>query len=75
MIKELVELFNMILEKRKIPKDWKLLDTILLYKKGDKHNISNYRPISLGTTVAKIFSRAIENRIRGDFPPPITSTQ
>ena len=55
----------MILKERKIPEGWKLLDTILLHKKGDKHKIINYRPISLGATIAKIFSKALEKRLRG----------
>jgi len=34
-------------------------------KKGDKHKITNYRSISLGATVAKIFSKALEKKLRG----------
>ena len=65
LTKEMVDLFNnMIPKNRSIPKDWKLLGTIILHKKGDKHKLTNYKPICLFTTLAKIFSKILEKRIR-----------
>ncbi|MGH0169269.1 UNVERIFIED_CONTAM: hypothetical protein FKN15_056453 [Acipenser sinensis] len=32
---------------RKIPDQWKMARTVLLYKKGDREQLSNYRPIWL----------------------------
>jgi hypothetical protein len=34
-----------------------------LYKKGDKTNMSNYRPISLLTTFSKILDKVMYNRL------------
>ena len=30
-----------------VPKDWKTANVVALYKKGDRHSASNYRPVSL----------------------------
>ena len=64
LTKSITKLFNKILKMQQVPNDWKLTDTILLYKKGDEHEITNYRPISLSPALAKLFSKAIEQRIR-----------
>jgi len=35
-----------------------------LYKKGNKRNVSNYRPISLLTSFSKIFEKVIQTRLQ-----------
>ncbi|KAK6748822.1 hypothetical protein RB195_001446 [Necator americanus] len=45
------------------PKHWKTTKTVLLYKKGDPHNIGNYRPICLLSVIYNLFARVILNRI------------
>ena len=47
IIKEITELFNKILQSKKIPSKWKEAKIIILHKKGDKCDMKNYRPISL----------------------------
>lgn len=64
MIEFITELSNRILEKNETPEDWSLVDTIILHKKGNRHKIENYRPIALKTTISKIFSKLIANRIQ-----------
>ncbi|CAG4991855.1 unnamed protein product [Parnassius apollo] len=44
-------------------KQWTESNIILLYKKGDKHEIGNYRPISLMSNIYKIFAKIILKRI------------
>lgn len=63
LLRYLAKLFNDILETQEIPSEWKYSDIILIYKKGDKHNIENYRPISSSPTISKVFTKLIGKRI------------
>jgi hypothetical protein len=60
---KLTDIFNEIIITEKIPEDWTKSTIILLHKKGDKGDISNYRPISLMSNVYKVFSKIILTRI------------
>ncbi|KAK6736927.1 hypothetical protein RB195_019552 [Necator americanus] len=44
LINTLARLFTRYLSECKVPKQWKTSKTVLLYKKGDPHDIGNYRP-------------------------------
>ena len=46
-----------------LPKEWKLGHVVPIFKKGDKHEVSNYRPISLTCLVAKILERIIKDEL------------
>lgn len=46
-----------------IPAPWSESKTILLHKKGPKEDISNWRPISLGNTIAKIYASTLAARL------------
>jgi hypothetical protein len=59
----LTQVFNMILKKEMIPKQWTVSTIKLLHKKGDKNDIGNYRPISLMSNIYKTFSKIILHRI------------
>ena len=41
------------------PTRWKQLNTVLLYKKGDKTDIRNYRPVGLANTICKLWTRIL----------------
>ncbi|KAK6727658.1 hypothetical protein RB195_005384 [Necator americanus] len=56
-------LFTRYLSECKVPIQWKTSNTVLLYKKGDPHDIGNCRPICLLSVIYKLFSRVILNRI------------
>ena len=42
---------------------WKLTNVVLIYKKGDKCDVSNYRPISLTSLVVKIMEICIRDEL------------
>ena len=51
LVNPLYVLFRACCEQSKIPSEWKKANVIPIYKKGKKSDPSNYRPISLTSTV------------------------
>ncbi|CAG9841192.1 unnamed protein product [Diabrotica balteata] len=60
-------LFNKILKEKRIPNNWKESVTIILYKKGDKADIKNYRPITLLNAMYKLITKMLTNRLTTKF--------
>ena len=52
-------IFSNILSSGIYPDIWKQANVTPIHKKGSKHQVSNYRPISLLTICSKIFERII----------------
>ena len=42
----LIHIFNLSINSGIFPSRWKIARVILLYKQGDKSDVSNYRPIA-----------------------------
>ena len=59
----LLYFFNESLKHSLIPHQWKQAFIIPIYKKGDKHNPSNYRPISLTSTFSRIMESILYSKI------------
>ena len=59
----LTRLFNMIIDTETIPEQWRTSDIILLFKKGNPADVGNYRPISLLSSIYKLFSSILLKRI------------
>ena len=59
----LVHIFNLSLISGLVPDSMKIAKVIPLFKKGDKEDTNNYRPISLLSTISKILEKLIYNRI------------
>jgi hypothetical protein len=51
------------LETGKLPYDWKHANVCPVFKKGDKHNAINYRPISLTCILCKIMEHIIASNL------------
>lgn len=63
LVPYLAQLYNMVLEQETVPKQWCSSDIILLYKKGNPLDVSNYRPISLLSSVYKLFTSILQTRL------------
>ena len=48
---------------QKIPKIWKTAHTVLIYKKGDNTDPSNFRPIALQSCMYKLFVARVSDRM------------
>ncbi|KAK3919179.1 Retrovirus-related Pol polyprotein from type-1 retrotransposable element R2 [Frankliniella fusca] len=59
----LARIFSICLRHRKFPPSWKESMTVLIYKKGDKDDLSNWRPIALSNCAGKIFCSLISRRL------------
>jgi hypothetical protein len=57
--KPLSILFNRSLDEEYFPDSWKLSHVTPIFKKGEKDNPTNYRPVSLLSCCGKIFERII----------------
>ena len=55
----LTQIFDKSIHSGIFPADWKLARVSPIFKKGDKTDMNNYRPISVISAVAKIFEKAI----------------
>jgi len=60
----LVRLFNVFFEKKQLPEEWKQSTVTLIYKDGDENDVSNYRPISLQSTLYKTYSGVLTKRLQ-----------
>jgi hypothetical protein len=65
LVKPYHKLPNMIYVNKQITEHWKTPHIKPLHKKGNKTEISNYRPISNLCSATKIFEKAIPTRILG----------
>ncbi|XP_069176423.1 uncharacterized protein [Procambarus clarkii] len=62
--KVIAAIFNICLQQKKIPQDWKTSRTILIPKDGDPHDINNWRPIALCRTIYKLYTGVLAARLR-----------
>jgi hypothetical protein len=73
--KPLAYLYNLSLKNNVFPEMWKLTKTVPVHKKGSKTEFSNYRPISLLSTPAKVFERLLHKHIFFNIKSKISINQ
>ena len=61
--KSLTKLFNQSLVTRTFPSLWKFGKVSALFKKGDRCDPNNYRPITVLPTLSKILEKAVHNQL------------
>ena len=54
-------LFNLTLSEGKLPNDFKLAEVRPIFKKGDKSQAGNYRPVSLTSILCKVMETVVKN--------------
>jgi Reverse transcriptase (RNA-dependent DNA polymerase)/Endonuclease-reverse transcriptase len=59
----LVNLYNNTLHTEQVPTQWSEIETVTLFKKGDRSQPANYRGISLLNVILKVFTQLILYRI------------
>ena len=59
----LTRLFNLSLETRTFPSLWKFGKVAALFKKGDRCDANNYRPITVLPTISKILEKAVHTQL------------
>ena len=57
--KPIYELFRESLDSGCIPVDWKMAHVIPIYKKGNKNEVLNYRPVSLTAIICKVMEKIV----------------
>ena len=60
----LLKLFNKAWQTNKVPDDWKTGVIVPIHKKGDTRDCTNYRGITLLSTVSKMYENIVEKRLR-----------
>ena len=55
----LLKMINSSISQCDVPREWKVATVVPLFKKGDRNNPDNYRPISVLPVVAKLCERVV----------------
>jgi Reverse transcriptase (RNA-dependent DNA polymerase) len=67
ILKPLSHLINCSFSDGKFPKNMKVAKIIPLYKKGDKEDASNYRPIAITSSFSKVYEKIFLSRLEYHF--------
>ncbi len=74
-IQKLTYLFSQCFNNAVLPTQWGKAVVVAIFKKGDRMDPSNYRPISVLDTCYKLDARILQRRIAEDGDSSIRKTQ
>ena len=60
---QLTELLNLSLKSGEYPDDWKLANVSPVFKAGERNDPNNYRPISILSTISRVFEKLVYEQI------------
>ena len=63
LTKPLSLIYTVIYNTGILPEEWKLSNVVPVFKKGDKKDVENYRPISLTCIAAKVMERVMYDEL------------
>ena len=63
----LTRMFQLSLDEGKIPDEWRKANIVPIFKKGEKHQPSNYRPVSLTSIACKLLEHIIHSTVMDHF--------
>ena len=63
----LTRIFQLSLDHGKIPDEWRTANIVPIYKKGDKHQPANYRPVSLTSISCKLLEHVVHSTVMDHF--------
>ena len=61
--KQLTKMYTKCITERRIPNAWKEANMVIFFKKGNRKDIKNYRPICLLSNMYKLFTKIITTRL------------
>ncbi|GFU59195.1 retrovirus-related Pol polyprotein from type-2 retrotransposable element R2DM [Trichonephila clavipes] len=59
----ITRVFSACIKMADIPSAWKMSNTILIHKRGDVKSLENWRPISLSSTLYKLFAKCLTKKL------------
>ena len=63
----MTKLFQFSLDTGSVPRDWKDANVVPIFKKGDRHNPANYKPVSLTSVTCKLLEHIIHSNVMAHF--------
>ena len=63
----LTHIFQLSLDSGQVPRDWTMAWVVPIFKKGEKHQAANYRPVSLTSITCKLMEHIVHSSVMQHF--------